>query len=101
MIRFIADLPTLDFAKKEEDVYASISGIAVPWDTVATVMGGQRVAFARGSFDVNQKNAKLIEGHDLSQLRGTVPPQQLWDPASHGQTETGNFKKNQDKKAKN
>jgi HK97 family phage prohead protease len=72
MIRFIADLPTLDFAKKEEDVYASISGIAVPWDTVATVMGGQRVAFARGSFDVNQKNAKLIEGHDLSQLRGTV-----------------------------
>jgi 1-acyl-sn-glycerol-3-phosphate acyltransferase len=37
----------------------------------------------------------------VSQLRGTVPPQQLWDPANHGQAETGNFKKNQDKKAKN
>lgn len=39
----------------------------------------------------------------VSQLRGTVPPQELWDPASHGQSQTGNFKKNdnQDKKAKN
>jgi HK97 family phage prohead protease len=36
------------------------------------VSGGQRVAFARGAFDVNQKAAKLIEGHDLGQLRGTV-----------------------------
>jgi HK97 family phage prohead protease len=35
-------------------------------------LGGQRVAFARGAFDVNQKAAKLIEGHDLQQLRGTV-----------------------------
>jgi HK97 family phage prohead protease len=30
------------------------------------------VAFERGAFDVNQKAAKLIEGHDLTQLRGTV-----------------------------
>ena len=36
----------------------------------------------------------------VAQLRGTVPPQELWDPANHGQTQTGNFKKN-DKKAKN
>jgi 1-acyl-sn-glycerol-3-phosphate acyltransferase len=33
----------------------------------------------------------------VSQLRGTVPPQELWDPASHGQSQTGNFTK----KAKN
>ena len=73
MIRLTADLPTLDFAKSETDAPASISGIAVPWAPVtATVLGGQRVAFARGAFDVNQKAAKLIEGHDLSQLRGTV-----------------------------
>jgi len=73
MIRLTADLPTLDFAKSESDAPASISGIAVPWAPVtATVLGGQRVAFARGAFDVNQKAAKLIEGHDLSQLRGTV-----------------------------
>lgn len=74
MIKLISDLPTLDFAKSdEEETYASISGIAVPWAPVtATVLGGQRVAFARGAFDVNQKAAKLIEGHDLTQLRGTV-----------------------------
>ena len=73
MIRMISDLPTVDFAKSEIDAPASISGIAVPWAPVtATVLGGQRVAFARGAFDVNQKAAKLIEGHDLQQLRGTV-----------------------------
>jgi HK97 family phage prohead protease len=73
MIRFTAEIPTLDFAKSEEDVPASISGIAVPWaPTTAVVQGGQKVAFARGAFDVNQKAAKLIEGHDLGQLRGTV-----------------------------
>ena len=73
MIRFNAEIPTLDFAKSEEDAPASISGIAVPWaPTTAVVQGGQKVAFARGAFDVNQKAAKLIEGHDLGQLRGTV-----------------------------
>ena len=73
MIRLTADLPTVDFAKSEDDAPASISGIAVPWAPVtATVLGGQRVAFERGAFDVNQKAAKLIEGHDLTQLRGTV-----------------------------
>jgi HK97 family phage prohead protease len=73
MIRLTADLPTVDFAKSEEDAPASISGIAVPWAPVtATVLGGQRVAFERGAFDINQKAAKLIEGHDLTQLRGTV-----------------------------
>jgi HK97 family phage prohead protease len=73
MIRLTADLPTLDFAKSDSDAPASISGIAVPWAPVtATVLGGQRVAFERGAFDVNQKAAKLIEGHDLTQLRGIV-----------------------------
>lgn len=73
MIRLTADLPTLDFAKSDQDAPASISGIAVPWAPVtATVSNGKRVAFQRGAFDVNQKAAKLIEGHDLTQLRGTV-----------------------------
>jgi hypothetical protein len=73
MIRLTTDLPTLDFAKTDDDAPASISGIAVPWAPItATVSGGQKVAFARGAFDVNQKAAKLIEGHDLGQLRGTV-----------------------------
>jgi HK97 family phage prohead protease len=73
MIRFTADAITVDAAYNDEDEPRTISGIAVPWDTAATVSGGQTVKFLRGSFDVNQKAAKLIENHDLTQLRGTVP----------------------------
>jgi HK97 family phage prohead protease len=47
--------------------------VAVPWDTPAVVSGGQKVQFSRGAFDVNQKPAKLLEGHDMNQLIGTVP----------------------------
>jgi len=36
------------------------------------VSDGQKVRFARGAFDVNQKAAKLVENHDLTQLRGVV-----------------------------
>lgn len=71
MIRFVAELPALD-AARGDDAPRTITGIAVPWDTVATVSGGQRVSFARGAFDTNQKPAKLVENHDLHQLRGTV-----------------------------
>ena len=63
----------LDAAAGEE-TFPTITGLAVPWfPASAVVMSGERVAFERGSFDVNQKAAKLIEGHDLSQLVGTVP----------------------------
>ena len=63
----------LDAAAGEE-TFPTITGLAVPWfPASAVVMSGERVAFERGAFDVNQKAAKLIEGHDLSQLVGTVP----------------------------
>jgi len=72
MIRFIADLPTID-AAAGDDKPATVTGIAVPWaPTTAVVSNGQRVAFARGAFDVNQKPAKLLENHDPAQLRGVV-----------------------------
>ncbi len=74
MIRFTADLPKIDAARDdEEEMYASITGLAVPWaPTTAVVQNGQRVAFAKGAFDVNQKPAKLLENHDTGQLRGVV-----------------------------
>jgi HK97 family phage prohead protease len=46
--------------------------VAVPWDTPAVVSGGQKVQFSKGAFDVNQKAPKLLEGHDMNQLRGVV-----------------------------
>jgi len=71
MIRFNAQPVTLD-AAANEDAPRTITGIAVPWDIAATVSDGTPVKFLRGSFDVNAKPAKLIENHDMTQLRGTV-----------------------------
>jgi HK97 family phage prohead protease len=70
-IEFVAVPVTLD-AAAGEDSPRTITGVAVPWDTPAVVSGGQKVQFARGSFDVNQKAPKLLEGHDMNQLRGVV-----------------------------
>ena len=74
MIKFNAPVELVAAAKNEDDDEYSpkIGGIAVPWDVTATVSGGQKVKFLRGAFDVNQKAAKLIENHDLTQLRGVV-----------------------------
>jgi len=71
MIRFTADAITVDAAASTDEP-RTISGIAVPWGVAANALTGP-VKFERGAFDVNQKPAKLIENHDLTQLRGTVP----------------------------
>lgn len=72
MIHFHADLDLIIAEAGDENRPARIAGIAVPWDVVATVSGGQRVKFLRGAFDLSQKPAKLLENHDMSQLRGIV-----------------------------
>ncbi len=72
MIRFNADTSLITAEAGDADRPARIAGIAVPWDTVATVSDGQAVRFARGSFDTGQKAAKLLENHDMTQLRGIV-----------------------------
>jgi len=71
MIEFVSVPITLDAAANEESP-RTITGVAVPWDTPATVSSGERVAFKRGAFDVNAKAPKLLEGHDMTQLRGVV-----------------------------
>ena len=63
MIKFTAVPVTLD-AAAGEDAPRTITGIAVPWDTVATVSGGEKVMFKRGAFDLNAKSARLLENHD-------------------------------------
>lgn len=72
ILRFNANPDLIIAEAGDEERPAKIAGIAVPWDTTATVSGGQSVKFLRGAFDVNQKPAKLIENHDLTQLRGVV-----------------------------
>jgi HK97 family phage prohead protease len=72
MIHFVNVPITLD-ASAGEDAPKTITGIAVPWAPVsATVMDGTKVSFARGAFDLDMKNPKLLENHDMSQLRGVV-----------------------------
>ena len=63
MIKFTAVPVTLD-AAAGDDAPRTITGIAVPWDTVATVSGGEKVMFKRGAFDLNAKSARLLENHD-------------------------------------
>lgn len=72
MIRFDADAALITAQAGDATQPARISGLAVPWDVVATVSDGTSVQFARGAFDVSQKAAKLIENHDITQLRGVV-----------------------------
>ena len=70
-IEFVAVPVTLD-AAAGEDSPRTITGVAVPWDTPATVSSGESVMFRKGAFDVNAKAPKLLEGHDMAQLRGVV-----------------------------
>lgn len=62
---------TLDAAAGEEESPRTITGVAIPWDVQATLSGGEKVIVRRGAFDLSSK-PKLLEGHDLNQLRGTV-----------------------------
>jgi HK97 family phage prohead protease len=72
MIHFVNVPITLD-ASASEDAPKTVTGIAVPWAPVsATVMDGTKVSFQRGAFDLNMKAPKLLENHDMSQLRGIV-----------------------------
>jgi HK97 family phage prohead protease len=71
MIEFVNIPFTLD-AAAGEDSPRTITGIAVPWNTPATVSSGESVMFTRGAFDVNAKAPKLLEGHDMNALRGVV-----------------------------
>ena len=70
-IEFVAVPVTLD-AAAGEDSPRTITGVAVPWDTPAVVSSGETILFRKGAFDVNAKAPKLLEGHDMTQLRGVV-----------------------------
>ena len=72
MIRFTANPEMIIAEAGDEERPARIAGVAVPWSKEAVVSGGQTVKFLRGAFDVTQKAPKLVENHDLTQLRGTV-----------------------------
>jgi len=57
---------------EESESPRSISGVAVPWNTEATVSDGTRVRFERGSLPITGKKPKLLKYHDSEQPVGVV-----------------------------
>jgi HK97 family phage prohead protease len=54
--------------KKPRTIY----GLAVPYDTEATVSGGQKVRFLAGSLPTDGKAPRLLEQHDANRVIGIV-----------------------------
>jgi HK97 family phage prohead protease len=50
----------------------TIEGVAVPYNVPATVSGGERVMFLRGSLPTDGKAPRLLENHDASRIIGVV-----------------------------
>ena len=57
----------------------AIMGVAVPWNVDATVMDGSRVRFAPGALAEDGPAPKLVESHDMSQIRGLVTSRRSTD----------------------
>jgi HK97 family phage prohead protease len=54
------------------DETPQISGLAVPWGVTAWVSDGTAVRFIEGSLPTDGPAPKLIESHDMAQVRGIV-----------------------------
>jgi HK97 family phage prohead protease len=71
MMRFTSSSFTID-AAKDGTPNRTITGIALPYNTEATVSGGQTVSFLPGSLPTEGKKPKLYMSHDASQAIGLV-----------------------------
>jgi HK97 family phage prohead protease len=71
MMRFTSSTFTVD-AATEDGPKRTITGIALPYNTEATVSGGQTVSFLPGSLPTEGKAPKLYMSHDASQAIGLV-----------------------------
>lgn len=72
MIRLSAQLVTLDAAAPDGEPKRTITGLAVPWDTTATLSGGEVVQFLKGSISEDASSVKLLEFHDDTRVIGKV-----------------------------
>ena len=72
MIRLTPTQITVDAAAADGLPSRSITGIAVTYDTVATVLDGTKVKFLQGSLPVTGRDPKLYMQHDAGQIVGKV-----------------------------
>ena len=70
-MRFTSSSFTID-AATDDGPKRTITGIALPYNTEATVSGGQVVSFLPGSLPTEGKAPKLYMSHDASQAIGLV-----------------------------
>ena len=71
MIRFTSSTFTVD-AAQDGTPKRTITGVALPYNTEATVNGGQVVSFKPGSLPTDGKKPKLYMSHDSTQALGLV-----------------------------
>lgn len=72
MIRFNATAVTIEGAASDGTPRRTITGIAAPYNVVATVSDGTEVMFAPGSLPVDGRNPKMYMYHDSTQPVGVV-----------------------------
>ena len=73
MIKFNAQLVTLDASADETQPSRTITGLAVPWDVVANLANDVGpVKFLKGSISVDGPMPKLLEFHDDTRVIGRV-----------------------------
>jgi HK97 family phage prohead protease len=78
MIKFTATAVTIDAAVGDQPT-RTISGIAVPYGEIATVLDGTQVMFEAGALPVDGKAPKLFMYHDSTQPVGIVTARQDTD----------------------
>jgi HK97 family phage prohead protease len=72
MLHMTAPVAVVQAEEGEDKPRREIYGTAVPYGVDATVMDGTRVRFQRGALPVDGAMPKLIESHDMAQIRGLV-----------------------------
>jgi uncharacterized protein len=72
MITFQSNTFAVEAAGPDGENRRTITGIAVPYNTFATVSDGTTVQFAPGSLPVEGKAPKLYMNHDSTQAIGLV-----------------------------
>jgi len=77
MIRFNATQVTLDAAAGDQP--RTISGLAVPFNEVATVLSGERVKILPGALPVDGAAPRLLAEHDSNRIVGMVTEREQVD----------------------
>jgi hypothetical protein len=72
MIRFNATSVTIDAAAPDGTPSRTITGIAAPYNVIATVSDGTEIMLSPGALPVDGPNPKLFVGHQSDKAIGTV-----------------------------